>query len=195
LIGLVSAALAMSKILWKGQPKYLKLRVMERDGLGYKECKTLLKRLVALLRGAIGDELLSVALFGSVARGKAGKESDIDLLVIYEGDRRRVEKVFQETVFALREDEGYKELQAKGYRPDAFPVFMNTGKLRRHPWLLLDVADHGIILLDKGRVLKKELRKIKKRLRELGSKKVVLKDGTWYWDLKPDWKPGEVIEL
>jgi len=29
----------------------------------------------------------------------------------------------------------------------------------------------------------------------LGSRKVILGNGSWYWDLKPDWKPGEVIEL
>ncbi|HHT9155446.1 MAG TPA: nucleotidyltransferase domain-containing protein, partial [Candidatus Tripitaka sp. YC43] len=76
-----------------------------------------------------------------------------------------------------------------------FPVFMNPSVLKGHPWLLLDVMDHGIILLDRGGILKGELKKIKSRLKELGSRRVVLEDGTWYWDLKPDWRPGEVIEI
>ena len=33
------------------------------------------------------------------------------------------------------------------------------------------------------------------RLLELGAKKVSLPDGSYYWDLKPDWKPREVIEI
>ncbi|HHT9155447.1 MAG TPA: nucleotidyltransferase domain-containing protein, partial [Candidatus Tripitaka sp. YC43] len=76
---------------------------MGRSYLGYKECKELLRRLILLLKGELGDELLAVALFGSVARGKAGKESDVDLLVVYEGERVRVEKIFLGTVLALRE--------------------------------------------------------------------------------------------
>lgn len=185
----------------KGRLKFLILDTfgesegMGRDYLGYKECKELLRRLILLLKGELGDELLAVALFGSVARGKAGKESDVDLLVVYEGKRVRIDKMFREIVLTLREGEEYKALQAEGFLPDVFPVFMDLSKLRRHPWLLLDIADHGIILLDKGGILKKELKKIKKRLKELGSRKVVLEDGSWYWDLKPDWKPGEVIEL
>jgi hypothetical protein len=30
---------------------------------------------------------------------------------------------------------------------------------------------------------------------ELGSRRVELADGSWYWDLKPDWRPGEVVDL
>jgi hypothetical protein len=33
------------------------------------------------------------------------------------------------------------------------------------------------------------------RLAELGSKRLVDKDGYEYWDLKPDLKPGEAVEL
>jgi hypothetical protein len=30
---------------------------------------------------------------------------------------------------------------------------------------------------------------------ELGSRRIELPDGGWYWDLKPDWRPGEVVDL
>jgi len=32
-------------------------------------------------------------------------------------------------------------------------------------------------------------------MEELGSKKVFLEDGTWYWKLKPDLKFGEIFEI
>jgi hypothetical protein len=32
-------------------------------------------------------------------------------------------------------------------------------------------------------------------MRALGSRRVYLADGSWYWDLKPDFRPGEVVEL
>ncbi len=36
---------------------------------------------------------------------------------------------------------------------------------------------------------------LKNRLIQLGSKKVILDDDTWYWNLKPDIEAGEIIEL
>ena len=39
------------------------------------------------------------------------------------------------------------------------------------------------------------LQHLEQRLAELGSERRVDKDGYEYWDLKPDFKPGEVIEL
>ena len=38
----------------------------------------------------------------------------------------------------------------------------------------------------------KRLEQLRKRLTELGSKRVFLEDGSWYWLLKPDLKKGEV---
>jgi len=32
-------------------------------------------------------------------------------------------------------------------------------------------------------------------MKELGSKRVFLTDGSWYWDLKPDLRIGEVFEI
>jgi hypothetical protein len=32
-------------------------------------------------------------------------------------------------------------------------------------------------------------------MRALGSRRVYLADGSWYWDLKPDFRFGEVVEI
>ena len=74
-------------------------------------------------------------------------------------------------------------------------VFFNQAELADTPWLLLDIQDHGIILHEPYAMLQHKFESVRQRLKELGSRKVVLEDGSWYWDLKPDWKPGEVIEL
>ena len=63
------------------------------------------------------------------------------------------------------------------------------------PWILLDICDHGIILFDPRSVLARKLASLRLRLSELGSRRVELADGSWYWDLKPDMRPGEVIAL
>ncbi len=62
-------------------------------------------------------------------------------------------------------------------------------------WLLLEVQDHGIIPYDPQGVLANKLEAVRQRMRELGTKKVMMDDGCWYWDIKPDWKSGEVFEL
>jgi hypothetical protein len=61
--------------------------------------------------------------------------------------------------------------------------------------IFLDMLDASVILYDKNNFFKNRLKELNKRLLQLGSKKIVLEDKTWYWNLKPDSAPGEVIEL
>jgi len=51
------------------------------------------------------------------------------------------------------------------------------------------------ILHDPDAFFEKRLSRLRKKLDELGSKRVFLEDGSWYWILKPDLKPGETFEL
>jgi len=46
--------------------------------------RSLLERLVELLLTNLGDKLVSVVIYGSVARGSAKKDSDIDILIVAE---------------------------------------------------------------------------------------------------------------
>jgi hypothetical protein len=50
-------------------------------------------------------------------------------------------------------------------------------------------------VIDKENFFQNILNDMKKRMEKLGSKKVFLKDGSWYWDLKPDYKFGEEFEI
>lgn len=52
-----------------------------------------------------------------------------------------------------------------------------------------------VILFDPRGVLRRKLQSIRSRLRELGSRRIELADGSWYWDLKPDMRPGEIVTL
>jgi predicted nucleotidyltransferase len=44
--------------------------------------RSLVNGLVELIKTEYGDELVSVAIFGSIARGTARKDSDLDVLII-----------------------------------------------------------------------------------------------------------------
>lgn len=158
-------------------------------------CRALLGRLLALLDESMGQLLLSVALYGSVARDEGGSTSDLDVLIVHRGSSPSMPDLFTQVLRDLRQTPEYRLLQEQGFIPDPSPIFFTAAHLAEHPWLLLDVLDHGIILLDRGEVLQRALQRLRGRLHALGARKVVLPDGTWYWDLKPDWKPGEVVEL
>jgi hypothetical protein len=66
--------------------------------------------------------------------------------------------------------------------------------VRAHPPILLDIADHGVIAYDREGFLAGVLEEIRQRLMRLGARKVTSTKG-YYWILKPDAKPTEVIEV
>jgi predicted nucleotidyltransferase len=157
--------------------------------------QALAERAATEYRKALGDDLLAVACFGSVARGEPGLDSDLDLYVV---TRSRVSSLIDprlERLRYFRETPEYQTLAREGYRPDPMPIFHTAEELTTHPWILLDIADHGMILHDPDGVLNRELEKVRRRLLELGSKRIQRHDGSWYWDLKPDWRPGDLVEL
>ena len=56
------------------------------------------------------------------------------------------------------------------------------------------MTEDARILHDPDRCLASVLDSLRTRLRELGSKRIWRGDA-WYWDLKPDYRWGDVIEL
>lgn len=143
---------------------------------------------VAALGRRFGDDLVSVVLFGSRARGDARPESDIDVLVVVRGlPRRRWDRY-----------EGTRAL-ASGVSAkfaDAVTPILLTPEEAQHvkPYYLGMLSGH-VILRDEGGFFAGVLDRLRRRLAELGSRRYVDGDGYEYWDLKPDWKPGDVVEL
>jgi len=154
--------------------------------------------IVSLLKARLGEGLVSAVLFGSVARGEAKEGSDLDLLVVLEdfngsfGDRFRL---FQEIEKELLSSKPRKMLRARGLGTLISPVPLTKEEVGRHPPILLDILTDGIILYDKGDFIKGHLNELQARLKALKARKVRLPGGRWYWDLKPDHKFGEVIEI
>ena len=138
-----------------------------------------------------GTSLVSLAIFGSVARGSARPESDIDLFIVCDnlpdGRRRRVAR------FLEMED----RLRAKYpaiVKVLLSPVIKTPAELGRGSPLLWDMTEETTILFDREETLARCLDGVRGRLLKLGAHRVFRPEG-WYWVLKADYRPGEVFEI
>ena len=76
------------------------------------ELDMILRKIAEVYRSVYGDELVSIFLYGSYARGDYQSDSDIDVAAIVRGDRRslqdKLKKVVSPTVIPYEEYEKYK---------------------------------------------------------------------------------------
>src|SRR5438067_639718 len=60
--------------------------------------------------------------------------------------------------------------------------------------LHLHLTEDAMILHDRDGFFAGVLDRMRASLRRLGSKRI-REGATWYWDLKPDFEPGEIVEI
>ena len=153
--------------------------------------KELVNELLDKLKIACGDNLISLILYGSIARGDFRKDSDIDLLLIFE--KLPKEKFLRQDYFIdVEKGISFTELYEKGYFPAFSPILKTKKEANFLSPLYLDMVDDAIILFDKDSFFQNILKKLRERLKEMGAvKKRIGKK--WYWDLKANYKFGEDI--
>jgi len=74
------------------------------------------------------------------------------------------------------------------------PIILTPEEASKHPPIMLDMVDDGIILYDKDAFLEGTLDDIRRRLEELRARKVKTRKG-WYWILKPDARLGAEVRI
>lgn len=163
--------------------------------IGYPDVRPLTDCFVDALRSGLDDRLVGVALYGSVARGEARPDSDVDLLVVHRGGRVAALDAVHAAKRVLWADPATEELRAGGAPVDVSGIVFSESRFEDTPWLLLDVSHHGVILFDPHEVVSRKLEALRTRLAELGSRRIELPNGDWYWDIKPDMRPGEIVHL
>lgn len=163
-----------------------------------EEYREYLQKYLELVKTSFGKDLVSVCVFGSVARGRAKPTSDIDILLIAdnlpETLNKRMTKL-HEIHLTLKKTESYKCLKNKQRNGSITEFVFSRDEIKNHPPILLDIIDDGIILYDRESFLRSVLDDIRKRLKELGSKKIVINEDKWFWVLKPDIKFGERVKI
>jgi len=154
--------------------------------------------ILELLRSFLGDDLISVVVFGSVARGRTDLSSDTDVILVASNMPRSLSErmeILANLLVEFSKTQTCEELNRRGLNTwvQFHPLTMEEAELHRP--IYLDVVEDGIIVYDRGGFMKRVMEGFKSKLEALGAKRVFLEDGSWYWDLKPSIKRGEVVEI
>jgi len=162
-----------------------------------EEYRTLADEYVRATSEFFGDRLVSICFFGSVARGEAKADSDIDVLVVATRLPSDVGLRFRETAGiheTLRRSNEYRRLRRQGRSAFVSDLFLSPDEAKAHPPILLDLTDDAFIAYDRNGFLEGVLQDMKRRLVDLGARKIKARKGH-YWILKPNARPDEVIEV
>ncbi len=153
------------------------------------------RQYTSLLEAHLRGRLVSVVLFGSVARGEARPDSDLDLLIVGEdfpaGRFARLRLL--EPADAAFEPE-LERLRAQGIHTRLARVIKTRAEAERIVPLYLDMVEDARLLYDRDAFFAGVLARLRRRLAELGAERRTL-GRVRYWVLKPDLAPGEVVEL
>jgi len=155
----------------------------------------LLQRLLVACHEFYGMRLVSVVVFGSVGRGTPRPDSDIDFLIVAEQlPNGRIPRVIEFRAVEDRLASDLAQAHAAGIITELSPVFKTPLEIARGSPLFLDMIEDARILYDRGDVMRQTFAQFKARLDRLGARRI-WRGNVWLWDLKPDYKSGEVFEL
>ena len=141
-------------------------------------------------------DLVSLILFGSVARNNHRPDSDIDILLISEnlpnGRGKRID-FFSKTIEKNLE-KMISQICTTPILTEINPILKTPHEVLQGGYIYLDMVEESKLLIDKENFFKCFLERLKLKMDTWGSKKVQF-NNSYYWILKPDLKPGEVLYL
>jgi len=156
-----------------------------RDMIKQKEYIPLLEFIVARLLEGYDKKLKGLVLFGSIARGTAKQESDVDLIVVAEdmleryGDRVRKTLSLLSAIDVLKKELYYK----MKLHPSLDLILLDVKEMQEPYPFFLDVVREGIILFDKDGYTSGILNYLKDEFQKIGAVRVEHTDGRWHWEI------------
>jgi predicted nucleotidyltransferase len=172
---------------------------MQRSEAGNTELNEILKGLsiayTEVLKEQLGESRVAVVLFGSVARGEATSHSDIDLLVVASGlpESWLARQLCLERADDLLEPR-LQALRRQGILTGFSPLLKTPQEAARVTPLYFDLLQDALILYDREGFFSAVLERLRASFQRLGARRVK-RGKIRYWELKPDYTPGEVFEL
>lgn len=138
-----------------------------------------------ILLGHFQENLVSVVLFGSVARGEDRLDSDIDMLLVFKALPSG--RLARRALLDFAWDQMPQDCVIN-------PVLKTVEEAKIKVPLYLDMVEEGILLLDRDDFFAGVLNSLKQTLKKNKAvKKWIGK--IYYWDLKPDARMGDVVEI
>ncbi len=145
------------------------------------------------LRDGLGSKLTSVGLFGSVARGRPSKTSDVDLYVVGDWRSASISERLDEVFPHLKKlDEERLRLLSSGIATDASVYPVSREETVRFHSLHLDLSREGIAVYDPTGFLFAAWARLRLWLEKKGVERVQAGE-TWYWRLDPGLEVGSRI--
>lgn len=166
-----------------------------QDAVDYRSVYgNIVAALLVACREHYGENLTALALFGSVARDRFRPDSDIDVLVVLREGRPGMRRDFQ--AIDVRLEPHLQRAHELGAYPVISPVIKTQEAVTYGSPLFLDMTlpTGRRILFDRDGFLEQRLLQMAARMQELGSVRIE-KGGGYYWLLKPDYRPGDTIQL
>jgi predicted nucleotidyltransferase len=143
-------------------------------------CRKAAELMKTALEKLLGESLVSVILFGSVARGDVSDTSDIDLLIDAKNlPESRFERI---KLFNKAEDLCRDELRTiherYGITTYFSPIMKDVAEACRISPLYLDIVEDGIVLFDRDGSMSNLLERLRSRLRAMGARFGGVENGT-----------------
>ena len=160
--------------------------------------RALAEKFAQFLLAELGDQLTTIVLYGSVARGTARPDSDIDLFVIAGETDEEKEAVWDriwDMEYEFWNSPETLALREQGYRASMETFVLSRPQAERGTPLYLDMALEAVVLHDPQRFFAQRIEQVKRRMAELGSFREQVGRTLYVWTLKTNTRPGEVFAL
>ncbi len=142
--------------------------------------KELEARILSEVKGFYGQRLVSLVVFGSVARETPNFDSDLDLLIIAKDlPDGRIKRIREFESVEKRVEPFLKSLQRERINTSPSAIIKSPEEAKKGSPLFLDMVQDSRILFEGERFFSGILKKLKNRLRVLGAKRI-WRGNAWY---------------